>query len=142
MRCRRRADWRIKTHAPDCGAEGVPSHSPACNSYLLTQETFMQRREFLKVAAVAGVAAAPTTNLRTEAQAVSAGADALAWSTDMQYRPLGRTGEKVSVIGLGGYHIGIQPDPAESVRLIRTAIDALTQRLAWVRPGQLQPVWA
>jgi hypothetical protein len=102
----------------------------------------MQRREFLKVAAVAGVAAAPTTNLRTEAQAVSAGSDALAWSTDMQYRPLGRTGEKVSVIGLGGYHIGIQPDPAESVRLIRTAIDALTQRLAWVRPGQLQPLWA
>ena len=83
----------------------------------------MQRREFLKAAAVAGVAAAATANLRMEAQAVSMGSRALAWSTDMQYRPLGRTGEKVSAIGLGGYHIGVQSDPAESVRLIRTAID-------------------
>ena len=83
----------------------------------------MRRREFLKAAAVAGVAAAATTNLRMEAQAGSAGAGALATSTDMQYRTLGRTGEKVSVMGLGGYHIGIQSDPAESVRLIRTAID-------------------
>ena len=41
----------------------------------------------------------------------------------MQYRELGRTGEKVSAIGLGGYHIGKQDDPAESVRLIHAAID-------------------
>jgi predicted aldo/keto reductase-like oxidoreductase len=44
-------------------------------------------------------------------------------SPDMQYRDLGRTGEKVSVIGLGGYHLGRQADPEESVRLVRTAID-------------------
>ena len=44
-------------------------------------------------------------------------------SPDMQYRDLGRTGEKVSAIGLGGYHIGKQADAAESVRLIRAAID-------------------
>ena len=44
-------------------------------------------------------------------------------SPDMQYRDLGRTGEKVSVIGLGGYHLGKQADPTESVRLVRTAID-------------------
>ncbi len=41
----------------------------------------------------------------------------------MQYRELGKTGEKVSVIGLGGYHIGKQQDPAESIRLIRSAVD-------------------
>ncbi len=40
------------------------------------------------------------------------------------YRTLGNTGESVSLIGLGGYHIGIQPTEDESVRLIRTAIDA------------------
>src|SRR6266404_7004757 len=30
------------------------------------------------------------------------------------YRTLGRSGEKVSVIGLGGYHLGNQSDPEES----------------------------
>ncbi len=83
----------------------------------------MQRREFIKAAAVAGVAAATTQNMLAEAQAGSAGSSSLARSPEMQYRPLGRTGETVSAVGLGGYHIGIQQDPAESVRLIRTAID-------------------
>lgn len=41
----------------------------------------------------------------------------------MPYRPLGRTGEMVSLVGLGGYHIGIQKDEQESIRLIRTAVD-------------------
>lgn len=41
----------------------------------------------------------------------------------MIYRELGRTGERVSAIGLGGYHVGKQSDAQESIRLIRTAID-------------------
>jgi predicted aldo/keto reductase-like oxidoreductase len=41
----------------------------------------------------------------------------------MPYRPLGRTGERVSVLGLGGHHIARQKDPQESHRLIRAAID-------------------
>jgi len=43
---------------------------------------------------------------------------------DMLYRTLGRTGEQVSAIGMGGYHIGnhgLTED--ESIRLIRAAID-------------------
>jgi predicted aldo/keto reductase-like oxidoreductase len=45
-------------------------------------------------------------------------------SNGMIYRTLGRTGERVSAIGLGGWHIG-QPSLAEqdSIRLIRQAID-------------------
>src|SRR6266436_709052 len=35
------------------------------------------------------------------------------------YRTLGRTKEKVSLIGLGGYHLGNQADPEESIRIIR-----------------------
>ena len=42
---------------------------------------------------------------------------------DMIYRKLGRTGERVSAIGLGGYHIGIPQEEQESIRLIRSAID-------------------
>src|SRR3954464_13504515 len=40
------------------------------------------------------------------------------------YRTLGRTGERVSAIGIGGYHLG-KPYLAEpeSIRIIRTAID-------------------
>ena len=41
----------------------------------------------------------------------------------MPYRTLGQTGEKVSIIGLGGYHIGRQNNEQESVRIIRTALD-------------------
>ena len=39
------------------------------------------------------------------------------------YRTLGRSGEKVSLIGLGGYHLGNQTDPQESIRIIRTGLD-------------------
>ena len=38
------------------------------------------------------------------------------------YRLLGSTGEKVSIVGLGGFHLG-RPEEQESIRIIRTAID-------------------
>src|ERR1700732_400011 len=41
----------------------------------------------------------------------------------LPYRTLGRTCEKISLIGLGGYHLGNQSDPNESIRIIRTGID-------------------
>jgi hypothetical protein len=41
----------------------------------------------------------------------------------MLYRILGKTGEKVSAIGLGGYHIGHPPDAADAIRIVRSAID-------------------
>jgi predicted aldo/keto reductase-like oxidoreductase len=43
---------------------------------------------------------------------------------EMRFRPLGRTGEEVSVIGLGGHHIGRQKDESDSIRIIRAAVDA------------------
>lgn len=42
---------------------------------------------------------------------------------EMPYRRLGRTGEMVSLVGLGGFHTGVQKEEEESIRLIRTAID-------------------
>jgi predicted aldo/keto reductase-like oxidoreductase len=41
----------------------------------------------------------------------------------MEYRILGKTGERVSALGLGGAHATHSKDPQESIRLIRTAID-------------------
>jgi len=41
---------------------------------------------------------------------------------DIPYRVLGRTGEKVSAIGLGGYHIAV-PGEEEGIRIVRSAID-------------------
>src|SRR5260370_12524033 len=42
----------------------------------------------------------------------------------MPLRPLGSTGEKVSCIGLGGYHIGIAKlSDDEAIRIMRSAID-------------------
>jgi aryl-alcohol dehydrogenase-like predicted oxidoreductase len=71
----------------------------------------MHRRDFLKKAAATGI----VTSL---ADKVSRAAEA-----SIPYRRLGRTGEKVSMVGLGGYHLGTQPDEQESIRIIRTALD-------------------
>jgi aryl-alcohol dehydrogenase-like predicted oxidoreductase len=38
-------------------------------------------------------------------------------------RTLGHTGEKVSMVGLGGYHLGNQKDENESIRIIQAALD-------------------
>src|SRR5689334_225257 len=70
----------------------------------------VQRREFFEILSIAALAAR-TGNAADEK------------SGDMIYRKLGRTGERVSAIGLGGYHIGIPREEEESIRLIRSAID-------------------
>ena len=45
-------------------------------------------------------------------------------TSEMPYRILGRTGERVSAIGLGGWHIGLKHvDESLSIRIIRSAID-------------------
>lgn len=75
-------------------------------------KTTVTRREFVKLAIAGGVviAAAPHSWAQEK-------------KGDMIYRPLGRTGEKVSAIGLGGFHIGQPKDEQEGMRIIRSAID-------------------
>jgi len=41
----------------------------------------------------------------------------------MIYRKLGRTGERVSAIGLGGFHLGFAKDTEEAARIVRSAVD-------------------
>ncbi|MHC5744185.1 MAG: aldo/keto reductase [Nostoc sp.] len=45
-------------------------------------------------------------------------------NSEMQYRVIGSTGEKVSAIGLGGWHISLKHvDEQLAIRIVRTAID-------------------
>ncbi|MDB4968554.1 MAG: aldo/keto reductase [Myxococcales bacterium] len=41
----------------------------------------------------------------------------------MPMRTLGRTGVKVSLLGLGGFHLGIPKDDKEAVRIVHAALD-------------------
>ena len=74
----------------------------------------MERRDFLKTAAAA--AALPTA-------AAASAPITRPQSPDMPYRQLGSTGEVVSAIGMGGFHLGKQKDPAESIHLIHAGVD-------------------
>jgi aryl-alcohol dehydrogenase-like predicted oxidoreductase len=81
----------------------------------------MERRDFLKTATAAGVSVAIPTTAQTSQR--TATLVKRPESPDMIYRELGTTGERVSAIGMGGYHIGKQKDSAESIQLIHSGID-------------------
>jgi aryl-alcohol dehydrogenase-like predicted oxidoreductase len=73
----------------------------------------VSRRRFIKVTAVSSLGV--TTGIQAWADSEAKAA--------MPYRTLGRTGERVSAIGLGGFHIGQPKEEEEGIRIIRTAID-------------------
>jgi len=76
----------------------------------------MDRRDFLRTATVAAGLAAAEPLLATAVPAPPA--------SEMTYRTLGRTGERVSSIGLGGYHIGKKDlEESEAIRLMHQAIE-------------------
>jgi predicted aldo/keto reductase-like oxidoreductase len=71
----------------------------------------MDRRRFLQTAAATTLMTSFSKNL------------AHAGSADVPVRELGRTGVRVSIVGLGGYHLGV-PSEAESIQIVRTALDS------------------
>jgi aryl-alcohol dehydrogenase-like predicted oxidoreductase len=77
----------------------------------------MDRRDFIKGMAAIAMAAKVVQMTGRVSQA---------WAGSEQghipYRVLGSTGEKVSIVGVGGFHLG-KPDEQEAIRIIRTAID-------------------
>jgi len=70
----------------------------------------MDRRDFVKTVAAAGLVTSWSSTLSGAA------------NSEIPYRTLGHTGEKVSIVGVGGYHLG-RPSEEESLRIIRTALD-------------------
>ncbi len=42
----------------------------------------------------------------------------------MKYRALGQTAERVSIIGVGGFHLSKPEDPQVAIRIVRTALDS------------------
>ncbi|MDB6054259.1 MAG: Twin-arginine translocation pathway signal [Verrucomicrobiales bacterium] len=75
---------------------------------------FGGRRDFLKTTSVLSL------SLLSGASVWGAGQEK---RDDMLYRTLGSTGEKVSVIGVGGHHIGRPQAADEGIRLVRKALD-------------------
>jgi predicted aldo/keto reductase-like oxidoreductase len=71
------------------------------------------RREFLEMATATVAATAwASPAMSTESKG------------DVPYRTLGRTGERVSIIGIGGYHLGKSDvDPQEATRIVQKGLD-------------------
>lgn len=68
------------------------------------------RRQFLQLAITAG--------LFVTVEQFAGGAD----TGGVPYRTLGKTGERVSIVAIGGFHLGV-PDEAEAVRIVHLALD-------------------
>ena len=85
----------------------------------------ISRRDVFKLASASGLVAAGLAASKPIIKPLLA-QDAPASEViegEMLYRQLGRTGEKVSVIGLGGHHIGRPKNEQFAIGLIQTAID-------------------
>lgn len=70
------------------------------------------RRDFLSSSVAAGAALGLAGSLPAEDG-----------GKGLPTRPLGKTGEKVSILCLGGWHIGAVKDKAEAIRIMHAALD-------------------
>lgn len=85
----------------------------------------MKRREFLKSATAAGVAVATPIAIAQAGHTSKESPVTRPETPGMVYRELGTTGERVSAIGMGGFHLAKDPKTTQqdAVKLVRTAVD-------------------
>jgi uncharacterized protein len=80
-----------------------------------SQNPSPSRREFIQT----GAAGLATAALATAGAESARGQNA----AGIPLRPLGRTGQSVTMICLGGYHSSVHPNENDSIRLIQRAVD-------------------
>jgi uncharacterized protein len=85
----------------------------------------VDRRRLLQ-AGLAGTGAIVAASLMHSSAAAAATPPAMTNTGPDQIprKPLGRTGEQVSIIGLGGYHLGTLRSLDDAVRIVQEAVDA------------------
>jgi len=94
----------------------------------------MERRDLMKATA-AGIAAAATSvpgevsgqpSQGGQMKPIDPVTSRIAQHPEMKYRALGRTGERVSLVGMGGFHLAKPGGPSadEAVRIVHAGIDA------------------
>jgi aryl-alcohol dehydrogenase-like predicted oxidoreductase len=96
----------------------------------------MERRDFLRAAsavaagtmAANAVAAEPAAPVTAATAITPAEAMRTTEQGGMKYRMLGRTGERVSLVGLGGFHLAKpgpeKPSEQDAIRIVRSGVDA------------------
>jgi diketogulonate reductase-like aldo/keto reductase len=94
----------------------------------------MERRTFIKATAAGVAATAITAPAYAQIETSQGGAvkatgpvtSRIAEHPDMKYRPLGRTGERVSLVGMGGFHLAKPGGPTnqEAIRIVHAGIEA------------------
>lgn len=72
------------------------------------------RREFFRQTAFAASASAIASGVIPQTSSAATG---------LPTRPLGKTGRQVSILALGGWHIGSVKDDSEAIRIMHAAID-------------------
>jgi diketogulonate reductase-like aldo/keto reductase len=94
----------------------------------------MERRDLMKATAAGVAAAALGASTDVVGQTAQGGqvkptgpvTSRIPEHPDMKYRALGRTGERVSLVGIGGYHLAKSGGPSadEAVRIVHAGMDA------------------